>query len=99
MVPCLFALGVLSAIGLLSVKYRPYVRDVVHCITSYSTLRPCRTSFHDRIRATTIGLLMTNHLDAARFMNRHFETVTWAFILFLYLFLGVTVYSLYRCFV
>ena len=94
---CIIASGIFGLIMLFSVKNRRYARDALHCLMRYTTFRLCDASLHDRVRATVISRLMINHMGLARFMYRHFEIISWVFIIFVYAFLGCAVYGVATC--
>jgi hypothetical protein len=93
---CLTALVVLGILSIFSAKYRHWAREALDCVLRRVTLRPCRTGFNEKVKATVTSKLMTRSKRAARFTHRHFEAISWVFTAMLFISIGYTAYGMYN---
>lgn len=98
MFTCILSSIFVVLIPIVAVTNRRYAREAIHCLTRYTTFRPCDASLHDIVRATVISKLMVNHMALARSMYRHFEAISWVFIMAVYAILGCIGYWFVGCF-
>ncbi|MBI3588781.1 thioredoxin domain-containing protein [Candidatus Micrarchaeota archaeon] len=84
------AFVVLGVMSVFSAKYRPLAKEAFRCVFRTVTFRPCDTGLDDRIKAEVLSRVMRFSLPAARLANRHFQTLSWVFVL---LTLGSLAYS------
>ena len=93
---CLVALLVLAILSLFSAKYRSWAKEALDCVTRRLTLRPCRTGFDEKVRATITSALMKRHMGLARFAQKNFEAISWLFTIVMFVSLAYTAYGLYN---
>lgn len=74
---CIIAFVVLSIISLFSVSYRALAKEAFDCVFRRVTFRPCNTGFNEKIKAMLIGRILSKSVAAAKFVNRHFELLSW----------------------
>jgi hypothetical protein len=86
----------LAIMGLFSANYRVWAREAFDCVTRRLTLRPCRTGFNEKVKATVTSRLMKRSRRAARFTHRHFEAISWVFTIVMFVSLAYTVYGAYN---
>jgi len=81
---CIVSFIVLSILGIFSASNRQLAREALDCVLRRVTLRPCNTGFDEKIKAKILGVVITRSEAGARFLNRHFELLSWvAFFLLL----------------
>ncbi len=93
---CIVALVILGFLGIFSAKYRAWAREAFDCVARRVTLRPCRTGFNEKVKATVTSSLMKRSPRVARFTHRHFEVISWLFSVSMILSMGYTAYGLYN---
>jgi thiol-disulfide isomerase/thioredoxin len=93
---CIAALVVLAVLSTFSAKYRSWAREAFDCVVRRLTLRPCTTSFNDKVKAVITSSLMKRHMGLARFANRHFEAISWVFTIVMFVSLAYTAYGFYN---
>jgi hypothetical protein len=80
---CIVAFIVLSILGIFSASNRQLARESLGCVTRRVTLRPCNTGFDEKVKAKILGVVITRSESGARFLNRHFEFLSWIFFFLL----------------
>jgi protein-disulfide isomerase len=88
---CIISFVVLSILGIFSASNRELARESLDCVLRRVTLRPCNTGFDEKMKARILGVVITRSEGAARFLNRHFEILSWAFFILL---MTSSIYSL-----
>ena len=78
---CLLALIVLSILGIFSATHRQLAKEAFDCVFRRITFRPCTTGFKEKMKAKFLGKLLNRSPLTARFLNRHFELVSWVFFI------------------
>ena len=79
--PCLIALIVFSILGIFSASHRRWAKEAFDCVFRRITLRPCETGFNEKVRAKVVGKVFRRSQVMARFLNKHFEIIAWAFFI------------------
>lgn len=74
---CIIAFIVLSIIAIFNVSYRELAKEAYECVFRRVTFRPCNTGFKEKMQAKLVGKLLTRSVVAARFLNKHFELLSW----------------------
>jgi len=87
---------VLGVMSIFSAKYRSLAKEAASCVVRMTTLRPCETGFDDKVKAKVTSTLMVKHQGSARFIHKHFKTLSWAFTLIFVLSLGYSAYTAYN---
>jgi hypothetical protein len=80
MIVCVVALIVLAIMSIFSAKYRTYTKEAFRCVGRRVMLKPCDTSFDQRVKSKITGKLM-KWPRMAKFTYRHFEGMAWAFMI------------------
>ena len=80
MVLCFAALAVFSVLGIFSAKYRQLAKEAFDCVFRKMTLRPCTTGLDNRLKAAAVAKLAGSHVGLARFANRNFQALSFAFV-------------------
>lgn len=93
---CLIALIVFAILGIFSAKYRRWAKEAFSCVARRLTLRPCESSFNQRMKAKITSKILRRSSKAARFTNKHFELISWAFTIILFVSLFFTASGLYN---
>jgi protein-disulfide isomerase len=76
---CIVSFVVLSIMGIFSASNRELAREALDCVFRRVTFRPCNTGFDEKMKAKILGVVITRSESAARFLNRFFEPLSWAF--------------------
>lgn len=74
---CIIAFIVLSIIGIFSASHRALAKEAFDCVFRRITFRPCNTGFREKIQAKLTGHLLLRSVRVARFVNKHFEVLSW----------------------
>lgn len=85
---CLLALLVFAVMGIFSATHRALAKEAFDCVFRRVTLRPCNTGLDKRIKMKIVGKVLKRSVRAAKFLNTHFEMISWFFTI-------VTVVSLF----
>jgi protein-disulfide isomerase len=80
---CITAFIVLSILGVFSASNRILAREALDCVLRRITLRPCTTGFDQKMKAKILGTVIGRSEKTARFINRHFELLSWIFFILL----------------
>ncbi|MBI5133552.1 MAG: thioredoxin domain-containing protein [Thaumarchaeota archaeon] len=96
MVLCFIALGVFSVMGIFSAKYRRYAKEAFNCVIKKATLRKCDTDLDIKIKSEIVGSLMGVNKSLAAITNRHFEFLSWMFVLLTVASFAYSAYSVYN---
>jgi len=98
-VVCIIAMFVFGFLAIFSAKYRPLAKDAFSCVWLKLTFRPCDIKLDERIKAGVVGKLMDKSPGTAKFVNKHFEAISFVFTILLFASLAYSLYSLYNFFV
>ncbi|MFH1172201.1 MAG: hypothetical protein ABIH55_00890 [Nanoarchaeota archaeon] len=93
---CIAAAVILGIMGIFSAKYRRWAKEAFSCVGRRLTLRPCESSFNQRVKAKVSGKLMNRSPGGARFVNKHFEAISWVFTIILFASLALTALTVYN---
>ncbi|HUD44757.1 MAG TPA: thioredoxin domain-containing protein [Patescibacteria group bacterium] len=78
---CFLALIVFAIMGIFSASNRELAKEALACVFTRVTFRPCRTNFKDKTKAMLLGKLVTRSAVVAKFVNKNFELLSWAFFI------------------
>jgi hypothetical protein len=78
---CIVAFVVLSILGVFSATNRQLAREALDCVFRRVTLRPCNTGFDVKMKAKILGSVINRSENAARFINKNFEILSWVFFI------------------
>jgi len=87
---CIIAFVVLAVLSIFSASNRALTKEAFDCVLRRVTLRPCTTGFDEKMKAKILGVVIMRSERAARFLNKHFEMLSWFFFV---LFLASTIWS------
>lgn len=93
---CLIALVVFGILGIFSAKYRGYFKEALHCIARRATLRACDTEFDTKMKAKITAKAYKFSPPIAVFTHKHFEAISWFFVITLFISMGYTAYGVYN---
>jgi len=93
---CIVALVVLGFLSIFSAEYRPLAREALRCVTRMLTLRPCESSFEQRIKSGVTTRLMGVSPGIGGFFYKHFSILSWAFTGSFFASMAYSLYSLYN---
>ncbi|MBC8495288.1 thioredoxin domain-containing protein [archaeon] len=88
---CIIALIVFGILGIFSSTHRIIAKEALDCMFKRVTLRKCDTGLDKRLKAQITGKLMKRCPVGGRFIYRHFEIISWIFLI---LFIISIVYSI-----
>ncbi len=91
MVLCYIALPVLLVLGLFSLKYRRLAKEAFECVFRTMTLRKCQSKLDLRLKTYLSAKLMKHSPSASRFTYKHFEILSWIFVI---LTIGTLIFSI-----
>jgi len=80
---CIVAAIVLSILGIFSASNRQLAKEALDCVFHRITFRPCTTGFDEKMKARILGKVITRSEKGARFLNKNFEIIAWAFFVVL----------------
>lgn len=95
MVICIAALIVLSILGIFSLKYRRLAKEAFDCVIRRITLSPCEAGF-DRKMKMKVFLKMMKIPILARIWHKHFELISWIFIILFFSSFFIVVIGIYN---
>ncbi|MFH0864441.1 MAG: DsbA family protein [Candidatus Gottesmanbacteria bacterium] len=78
---CVIALIIFSVLGIFSATHRALAKEALDCVFRRVTFRPCTTGFNEKIKGKVIGRLLNRSVIAARIFNKHFEIISWIFVI------------------
>ncbi len=78
---CVIALIVFLVLGIFSATHRALAKEALDCVFRRVTFRPCTTGFNEKIKGKVIGKLLNRSVIAARIFNKHFELISWIFVI------------------
>ncbi len=96
MVLCIVALVVFAFMSIFSAKYRPLAAEAFDCSFRKMTLRKCSTGFDEKVKSIVISKLMMKNENAAKFVFRHFSSISLVFSLLFFASMGYSLYSIYN---
>lgn len=93
---CFIALIVFGILAIFSASYRPLAKEAFDCVLRRVTLRKCTTGLDKRLKAEITGKIMRKSQGIARFTYKHFELLSWIFVILFFASLGYSIYSGYN---
>ncbi len=87
---CIIALVVFGILGIFSARYRALAREALDCVFRRLTFRKCVSGLDSRLKSTVTGSLMRRSPRLAGFAYKHFEAISWVFLI---LMVWSTIYS------
>ncbi len=93
---CIIALFVFAVLAIFSAKYRPLAAEAFDCVFRRVTFRKCRSGLDKRLRSQITGKLMKKSSRCGRWVYKHFEWISWFFLIILILSVVQTGISIYN---
>lgn len=99
MVVCVIALIVFGFLGLFSTAHRQIAKEAFDCVFRKITFRPCTTGLDKRLRVMASVKVMKLNQPLGRFVNKHFEALSFLFTLIFIVSFVYSALGLYNLFV
>lgn len=96
MVLCIVAFVIFAVMAIFSAAYRPLAAEAFECVFRKLTFRKCRTALDERIRSQISGKILRYSPKTAAFTFKHFEILSWIFVIITLLSFGYSAYSTYN---
>ncbi|HIH20661.1 TPA: thioredoxin domain-containing protein [Candidatus Micrarchaeota archaeon] len=93
---CIIALVVFGFLGIFSAKYRALAKEAFQCVFRMVTLRPCESSFDERLKAQIVARTLSFSPSAARLVNNNFKALSWIFTIIFFASLAYSAFSAYN---
>ncbi|MBL7160848.1 MAG: hypothetical protein ISS93_03300 [Candidatus Aenigmarchaeota archaeon] len=93
---CILSLITFSILGIFSAKYRHFAKIAFSCVARRLTLRSCEMAFDRKVRMKIVAKLSARSIRLARFTNKYFQVISWAFTVLLFISLIFTANGLYN---
>ena len=94
---CLLSLIVFGILAIFSASYRPLAKEAFDCVFRRVTLRRCQSGLDIRFKSKIVGKLMGKSPKLARGIHKHFELISWIFVVLFFVslfFAGQAMYNL-----
>lgn len=93
---CIIAFVVFGVMAVFSASYRPLAAEAFDCVFRRLTFRKCRTSLDEKIKSQVTGRIMRHSQRSASLVFRHFELLSWIFVIITVVSLAYSGYSTYN---
>lgn len=80
---CVIALIVFGILGIFSASHRLIAKEAFECVFRRITLRKCETGLDKRLKAQITGKLMKRFPKTGKQVYKHFELLSWIFLILL----------------
>ncbi|MBU0472149.1 MAG: DsbA family protein [Nanoarchaeota archaeon] len=80
---CVIALIVFGVLGIFSATHRIIAKEAFDCVFRRITLRKCETGLDKRLKAQISGKLMKKSPKTGKWIYKHFEFISWVFLILL----------------
>ena len=88
---------VFGVMAIFSASHRPLAKEAFDCVFRRITLRSCQSGLDVRLKAKLVGSLMKKKSRFARPVYKHFEVISWIFVIIFFVSLiysGLAAYNL-----
>lgn len=82
---CLLALPILAILGLFSATHRKLASDAFDCVFRRMTLRKCESGLDTKLKSSITATVMRRSPRTAGWIFRHFEMLSWIFLILMIL--------------
>lgn len=96
MVICIVALVIFGFLSLFSAKYRPLAKETFNCVFRMVTLRPCQSSFDERVKGTLVAKTLAFSPKLAKFINQQFQLLSAMFTILFFASLFFSAQAVYN---
>jgi hypothetical protein len=93
---CILAMVVFGILGIFSTTHRQMAKEAFDCVFRRITFRPCNSSFDQKMKGKIIGKLINKSPKSARFVNKHFEMLSWIMVIIFFISMIYTGYAIYN---
>ncbi len=93
---CVLALIVLGIASVFSASHRPLAKEAFNCVFRRVTLRKCQTGFDNKMKMKITGKIMKRSPKLSGMVFRHFEALSWIFMIIFFASLVYSAYSAYN---
>ncbi|MAG08203.1 hypothetical protein CMO89_01915 [Candidatus Woesearchaeota archaeon] len=87
---CVLALIVFGVLGIFSATHRKLAAEAFDCVFRRMTFRKCTSNLDQRLKSQITGRMMRKNVKLARIVFRHFELLSWFFLI---MFFSSMIYS------
>ena len=84
-----------SILGIFSATHRQLAKEALDCVFRRVTLRPCNTGFDEKIKGKILGKLLNKSPRIAKTLNKHWEIISWVFVIIFFTSLFFSIRSTY----
>ncbi|MFT4326192.1 MAG: DsbA family protein [Candidatus Woesearchaeota archaeon] len=92
---CVLSLIVFSILSIFSAKHRPLAKEAFDCVFRKITFRKCSSRLDKRLKSDITGKLMKRNPGVAKFIHKHFESISWFFLILFFVSLFFSIQGLY----
>lgn len=96
MVICLIALPVLALLGIFSATHRRLASEAFDCVFRRITLRKCESGLDVKLKSSITATVMKRSPSAAGWVFKHFELLSWIFVIVMLLSTFYSIQGLYN---
>ncbi len=82
--------------AIFSAKYRPLAKEAFRCVFLRMTLRPCDVGLDQKIKASIVSQIFDKSPPAAKFVNKHFEAISWVLVILTVISFAYSVVGVYN---
>jgi len=93
---CLVALIVFGVMAIFSASYRPLAKDAFDCVFRRVTLRKCKSGADVRLKTSLVGGMMKVNPRLAMSVHKHFELISWIFVILFFVSLFLSAQAVYN---
>lgn len=93
---CIIALIIAGILGIFSASYRDIAKKAFNCVFRNLTFRKCDSGADQELRAKITVKMARLSPKAAGFTFRWFNTISWFFVILLFISIGYSAYGLYN---
>jgi len=94
---CIIALVVFGIMGIFSATHRQLAKEAFDCVFRMVTLRPCNSSFDQKMKGKIVGKLLTKSPKSAAFVHKHFSLLSWIMVAIFFIsmiYSGIAIYNI-----
>ena len=88
---------VFGIMGIFSASHRKLAKEAFDCVFRMITLRPCNSTFDQRMKGKIVGKLLTKSPKFARFINKNFKLLSTLMVILFFIsmiYSGIAIYNL-----
>lgn len=93
---CLLAFLVFGLLAIFSARHRPLAREALDCVFRRFTFRKCESQLDKRLKAQISGSIIGKSPVFGKFVFRHFEFLSWLFLIVMMASFAYSSFSLYN---